>query len=198
MQMLNDTRDSEGPLAEFVALRAELLQLGQYQHQLVALNLTFAGAVLGFVVSRNVIAQVALVVPVVSYLLCMRSVMLSLGIHEIGCYIRDDLDTRVCGGLRWERWLQERGIRGTFFHQTGELLSFPISSGLALAWSFGSTFETRSTEPWRWGVIVLWLLGSLGLAHQLYEGTIGYRSKLIALRKRSMRSAKGNESVSSH
>jgi hypothetical protein len=65
-------KDADGPLAEFVALRDEILQLNQQQNQMLALQLTISGAVFGIAISHAGLADILMIVPVVSYSLCAR------------------------------------------------------------------------------------------------------------------------------
>lgn len=50
---MSDIDDSKGALAEFTALRQEIQQRAQMQHQLLSLQLTLSGAVIGFSLSDS-------------------------------------------------------------------------------------------------------------------------------------------------
>src|SRR4051812_28289738 len=95
---------SEGPLAEFVSLRAEIERRSGEQHTLLTTQLTFAGAVLGFILASPDRILLSLALPSVSYALSARFMANELGIRKLALYIREELDTRIPGGLGWEKW----------------------------------------------------------------------------------------------
>jgi hypothetical protein len=173
----------EGPLAEFVALRGELLQYSQHQNQLFALQLTLAGAVFSFAISQPRLIGVALVVPVASYLLCLRYLTRSRLIHEMARYIQEDLSARVPGGLRWEDWLAKRRkqtVRSGVVMPL--LLTYPGVAILALSWT--ALYPLRQPIAAGVGLSVVWLLGACGAVHQIVliarqygGGILGFASR---------------------
>lgn len=98
----------EGPLAEFTALREEIVGRQRLQWLVFALQLTSGGAVFAFVISTPSRAAMLLIVPVTTYMLCGRFVMHYHAIHRIGSYIGTVLSDRVPGGLHWENWTRQR------------------------------------------------------------------------------------------
>lgn len=95
----------DGPLTEYSSLRAELLQLSQQMSNLFVLHVGAAGSILSVSLTSADKRYVALVLPVVSYLICTRYFYLYQGILTIARYIREELSGRVDGGLAWEGWL---------------------------------------------------------------------------------------------
>jgi hypothetical protein len=93
------TSEAAGPLAEFTALRGELLQMNQQQHQITALQLTLMGAIFGIAISRPNMVGLLMIAPIIGYSLCMLHLTNGLTIFEIARYIRDDLSGRVPGAF---------------------------------------------------------------------------------------------------
>jgi hypothetical protein len=152
---------TEGPLAEFVALRMEIQERVKAQQQMFSLQITLSGAVFGFAISRPGMIALLLIVPFSSYLLCGRLVAQHFGTVRVAEYITDELSGQVPGGLRWEGWLrrQQRSphLLGSALPQ---LLTFVGASVLALAWTIGYVFlrDGVGAAP-RTGLVVLWLFG---------------------------------------
>src|SRR5690242_14680503 len=95
---------SDGPLAEYGALRAEILHWSQQMASLLALHVAVAGAVLSYALAASGRQYVALVLPVLSYLVTVRYQYVYQAILFVGRYIQEELDGRVPGGLGWEAW----------------------------------------------------------------------------------------------
>ena len=102
-----ESNSPDGPLAEFTALRAEILQSLQIQWNSFALQLTATGAIFSFALSSSSRTGLLLILPVVTYALSNYWVNNLTTLERIGRYIRDDLSGRVPGELKWERWLKE-------------------------------------------------------------------------------------------
>jgi hypothetical protein len=98
----------DGALAEFVALREEIVQLTSSQQSIYIFNLAAAGSIASFALSDADRGLSAFLVPPIGYLLAARYYNASLGVHHIGEYIRTELSPRVPGGLGWEAWVQRR------------------------------------------------------------------------------------------
>lgn len=81
-------KGNDGPLAEFVALRAEILQYNQQQNQILALQLTIAEAAFGIAISYPRLAGILMIVPVISYSLCAQYLASGMSIIEIALYSR--------------------------------------------------------------------------------------------------------------
>lgn len=155
-----------GPLAEFVALREEILDRVRAQQQLFALQLTATATLFGFVVSQGEIASVMLIVPFSSYLLCGRLVACHFGTVRVAEYIRDHLSHQVSGGLSWGSWLRGQSTKP---HLLGSLLplmlTFAGPSVLALLATIGFVFgRTEAGLGTRVGFIALWCVGLMATA----------------------------------
>lgn len=157
----------DGPLAEFSSLRQEIDELKRTQFQILALQLTAAGAVFGFVLSVASKSPLLLVLPVSSYLLCGRYVSEHFGTLLAAHYIRAELSPRVPGGLRWEAWLrsdhQFKHVlpRRALVSTLPLLLGFPGTGALALAWSFEPIYMPVDGiwNSGRGGLVAVWLVG---------------------------------------
>jgi hypothetical protein len=97
--------DHQGPLAEFGALRQQILDEGARQQSIFSLQITTAGAVFGFALSGPGRNLFLLVLPITSYLFCARYYLISVRIHLAGRFIREELSGAIPGGLKWEQWL---------------------------------------------------------------------------------------------
>jgi hypothetical protein len=94
-------------LAEFTALRAEVLQMKQIQWAILAFQLGATGVVVKLALSPHRTAWL-LIVPLLSYVLVAQYLRCSDGLDRISAYIRDDLNPRVSGHLQWEEWKYRR------------------------------------------------------------------------------------------
>ena len=98
----------EAALAEFAALRQEILARQAHQHTLLALQVTIGGAVFSFALSAPGRAAALLVVPFTSFMLLGRYVAHYAAIAHLSTYIKSELSPRVAGGLGWEAWFDAR------------------------------------------------------------------------------------------
>jgi hypothetical protein len=162
----------DGPLAEFAALRDEIQERVKGQGQLLSLQITLAGAVFGFAISRPGMTALLLIVPFSSYLLCGRLVALHFGTLRVAKYIKEELSCKVPGGLRWEEWLERTQRRRPHFlgFALPLLLTFVGASVLALAWTVDFVFAGGGMAViQRIGLELLWFvgLGTAGLSTML-------------------------------
>jgi hypothetical protein len=105
LQMNRDTKSidhetsihHETLLAEFAALRAEILQRQNIQWNTFALQLTAAGVVFSFALSNPSHTGFLLILPVVTYALTGRYVSQSIGTEKVGIYIREVLNVKFEG-----------------------------------------------------------------------------------------------------
>ncbi|MGC7103155.1 hypothetical protein ACPZ19_51615 [Amycolatopsis lurida] len=161
--------DHIGPLAEFVALRAEILLRIELQWKLTLALLTTTGAVFGFGFSSPGRMPFLLIVPFSSYVLCTRWVSSKQLIARAGRYILDELDPKVPGGLGYEKWLQQhfrRDISKTRsvlrqLWTSHSIVLFPGLSLLALGavaiWYFQRDIQlSASVVPW---LTAAWIIG---------------------------------------
>ena len=129
-------------LAEFAALRAEILQALSMQWNVVALELTATGVVFSLALSRRNYFLL-LVLPIVSYALGNSYLSSFYSMQRLGSYIREELSPKLPGGLLWEEWhmklpgrqyinlLQKTGLTSAYAPLPA---MFPTISVVALAW----------------------------------------------------------------
>ena len=161
---------SIGPLAEFTALRAEILQNNQNHNHVLTLQLTITGAILGIVVTGPSLNPLTLVIPIVSELLYLRFVTDVIETFQVARYIRENLGPRVPGGLCWEDWSLHQARRQPRLGMTSKLLTFAGASVLGLAWAFDAVFFSSGVDPgMKGGLIGLWALGAVAAVHQIYS-----------------------------
>jgi hypothetical protein len=160
-------KDADGPLAEFAALRDEILQFNQQQNQMLALQLTIAGAVFGIAISHTGLAGVLMIVPVVSYSLCARYLMNALAITEIARYIRDELANRVPGGLGWESWMLSNSRESMTYSLVliPLLVTFPGVSVAALSWALPYIYGQHVAKMI--GLVILWAISAAAAVQQI-------------------------------
>ncbi|GAA3841975.1 hypothetical protein [Streptomyces chiangmaiensis] len=156
---------TEGPLAEFTALRQEIIQRQATQHNVLALQLTISGAVFSFALTGTSRSGFLLIVPVSTYLLCSRFVEDHVGIGQLGRYIREHLSPRIPGGLGWESWVARNparfGIPGLLWIYA-YFVTYPGVAVLALAGAAPTTFAMHHGHRSLGvavGLVVVWLLG---------------------------------------
>ncbi|MFK0157170.1 hypothetical protein ACIQVL_09040 [Streptomyces sp. NPDC090499] len=157
--------DAEGPLAEFAALRQEIIQRQATQHNVLALQLTISGAVFSFALTGTSRSGFLLIVPVSTYMLCSRFVEDHVGIGQLGRYIREHLSPRIPGGLGWESWVIQNparfGIPGLLWIYA-YLVTYPGVALLALGAAAPATFTTDHGQQALGvtvGLVIVWLLG---------------------------------------
>lgn len=146
-------------LAEFSALRDEILQNLSMQWNTFVFQLTTTGIVFSFALTDKSRVGFLLIIPVVSYALGGRFLHGSRAIQEIGIYIRDELSPRVPGGLNWEEWHRKRAYAAPQFAWLSPLpITFPASSLLALAWTAPYIlYSTYISTANRWLLGIIWV-----------------------------------------
>lgn len=85
---------SDGPAAEFVALREEMQERFKAQQTLLSLQLTLVATIFGFAISQRGVATLLLIVPFSSYLLCGRQVAQHFAGQRIAQYTCPDAPPR--------------------------------------------------------------------------------------------------------
>lgn len=118
-------------LAEYASLRAEIDRRSNVQWNALALQITTAGTIAGFAITKVSIVAILLLIPFTSYTLGSRYLLHHFQIKLISRYVRDSLSPRL-PGLHWEVW-KSAEIR----HDTGVLhpvrLAFEGVAVIALA-----------------------------------------------------------------
>jgi hypothetical protein len=162
-------RAFDGPLAEFSALRAEILQYNQQHHQIFTLQLTITGAILSVVLARYSLAPVALVIPLTSYMLYLRFMTYAVEIYAAALYIHSSLSERIPGGLHWENWLRTSGRGISIISKATQLLTYAAPGALGLAWAFRPAFlDSRLSVAHHGVLIVFWSVGLIAVMHMCY------------------------------
>jgi hypothetical protein len=163
----NDGRSAdrtEGPLAEFNALRQEIVTRIPLQQNVFVLQLTTTGAIFGLVLSNWNLVQILYVLPVTSYLFASSHYDLHHVIRQLAGYINEELDRKVPGGLGWEDWVQRENSRASA-HRIRTihpyLLAFPGPAGLAEGILLFRLAHSPSDEPYRWAFWSAWGLGAI-------------------------------------
>ena len=151
--------DREMLLAEFAALRAEILQRMSLQWNIFALQLTAAGVVFSFALSNPSHTGFLLILPIISFALAGRYVSQSLSIQRIGTYIREVLEAK--SELHWEAWTKTRPPRRrTLTWLNPHFLTFPGTAVIALAWVAPYVWTSHNISVGkRVLIIVIWLIG---------------------------------------
>jgi hypothetical protein len=148
---------SEGPLAEFTSLRAEILLRQGFQASLFTFQLTSAAGLFSFALSDASHTPLLLVLPFTSYLLGWRYVLHYLATQNMGAYIADHLSNKVGGGLHWEQWISNepsRVQRRFFVHPVR--MAFPGVAVAAIVWvAVYLAKSIGSTISWTTGVTLL-------------------------------------------
>jgi hypothetical protein len=94
-------------LAEFAALRAEILQTLSQQWLILAFDLTAAGAIFSLAQSSHN-TRILLILPVVTYSLIEQYLKNFKMLMRLGEYINDILSSKVPGYLGWEAWVKPK------------------------------------------------------------------------------------------
>jgi len=153
--------DREMLLAEFAALRAEILQRTSLQWNIFALQLTAAGVVFSFALSNPSHTGFLLILPVISYALASRFVNQRFSIQTLGTYIREVLEVKSEGELQWETW---NGAQPPWGHRifswvNANFLVFPGTAVIALAWVAPYVWESHTSAGRRVLIVIIWLIG---------------------------------------
>lgn len=153
-------RNTEGPLAEYTALRQEVTARLGFMHQLMALQLTITGTITAVSFSASGRSHLLLVLPWTSYLLCGRYISQEYGIDRIGEYNRRHLAYIIPGALGWEKWMVDHPRRFTTLGWRIPLIvAFPGVAIFALALSAKSVFGVRQYSLIAVALIIVWFIG---------------------------------------
>jgi hypothetical protein len=127
-------------LAEFAALRAEILQTLSQQWLILVFDLTAAGAIFSLALSRHN-TGLLLIIPVVTYSLVNQYLGNFKMLLRLGKYIEGNLSEKVDGRLGWEKSLRAQLAprdQNRFQRVLGSLSPLPLIflgiSIVALAW----------------------------------------------------------------
>ena len=146
----SESESFEGALAEFTALRTEILHRMTMRWNIFALQLTASGVIFSFALSAESRIGFLLIIPVISYALSMRYEINQSVTEYIGKYIRDELDQHAHEELRWERhYHSDRESRSVFRTILSALLdpnflTFTGVSVIAIVWVKPSVWNFQS------------------------------------------------------
>jgi hypothetical protein len=157
----NNAVDREMLLAEFAALRAEILQRTSLQWNIFALQLTAAGVVFSFALSSPSHTAFLLILPVITYALTGRYVSQYMAVQKVGIYIREVLEVRAKGELQWESWNRYQPPRVRALNWLNPLLiAFPGPAIIALASVAPYVWTSQNASVGRRVLLVIiWLVG---------------------------------------
>ena len=127
-----------GPLAEFTALRAEILQCLQLQWNIFALQLAVTATLFSFSLSSSSRTEFLLILPFVTYALSGRYLYAYYDVERAAEYIMKDLSDRIPGGLHWETWHRQHrsnAYKSLFGFFAPLPMIFPGTSAVAIAWT---------------------------------------------------------------
>ena len=108
MPQEDDSVSRQINLAEFAALRSEIINRSNLAWNIFALQLTAAGVIFSFALSNPHHTGFLLILPLTSYAFTGRYVSQHLGTQNVGTYIREVLDPKMNGELSWEGWIRGR------------------------------------------------------------------------------------------
>lgn len=107
-------------LAEFTALRNEVLNRIGTRYQILTFTLVIAGTILTLGVRQDVSALVLLIYPILAMFLALEWMHIDFRIGEIGDYIKTNVEKRL-EGIKWETFIHQRRTTKTiarFFRAT--------------------------------------------------------------------------------
>ena len=139
----SESESLEGALAEFAALRAEILHRMTIRWNIFALQLTASGVIFSFALADSSRIGFLLIVPVISYALGTRSRIDQRTSERIACYIRGELNQRAHGVLGWEKFYESfRGRLPALLDPN--VLIFTGVSVTAIVWVTPSVWNHQS------------------------------------------------------
>ena len=150
-------------LAEFAALRAEILSRVNLQWNIFALQLTAAGVIFSFALSNPHHTGFLLILPLTTYAFAGRYLAQHISIQSVGNYIREVLNPKMNGELTWEDWVKGRppplGSR-TINWLNPLIIAFPGIATIALIWVAPYVWESANMSAANRALVVaVWLLG---------------------------------------
>ncbi len=187
MKQSDNSADRETIMAEFTALRAEIVNRSNIQWNVFALQLTASGVVFSFALSNSSHIAILLIIPWITYALTGRYVSQGTGVHELGKYIREVLEVKMNGELHWETWRTIQPVQARALSWLNPLyLVFPGVAVIALAsvapyvWTSSNTSSSKRAL-----IIVIWLIGVLvtALAFQLVARRVSIHKGQILRRR---------------
>jgi len=114
-------------LAEFVALREELIKRQEMRFQLLTFTLIIAGTILSLGTQKEVSVIVLLIYPILAFFLALTLVHIQIGAVEISQYLKEKIEDRFLS-LGWERYIRElqTGKRKSYFAKAKGIPAFGV------------------------------------------------------------------------
>ena len=153
---------SEGPLAEYKALRTEIDANVQIEHTLATFQLTSGGAFFAFVLAHADLTLLLLIIPGVSYLLAARYMRVHYHILHLAEYMANSLSNRVPGGVLWEWWAAENPRAEDKLFVNPTIVAFAGIPTLALVGSLPRIVRDVGAREWSLalvGQMAAWMIG---------------------------------------
>lgn len=152
-----------GPLAEFGAMRTEILARQLVQQNLLTLQLTISGAIFGFALTEPSRNLFLLILPFSAYALSGRYARQHVFVRAIGVFIGEVLSAKLPGGLHWEDWTFSNPRTPRLPRFIDPLyLTFPGAAILALAIVAPSVFRGYAADLWgQLALTALWATGAI-------------------------------------
>lgn len=184
----NNSDDRQAVLAEFTALRAEILQRSSILWNVFALQLAATGAVFSFALSSHSHIGFLLILPVITYALSGRYASQLLGTELIGTYIREVLDVRANKELQWEKWQRSQQLNERSLTRLPLLLVFPGVAVTALVWVAPYVWANHDMSSGQRALITIIWFVDIGLTAWSFKLVVG----IVSRRRRPNLTAKTN------
>jgi hypothetical protein len=169
---------AQAALAEFAALRTEVLQAFSTQWNILALQLTATAVLFSFSLTSHTRTGFLLIVPIVSYILNGRYLRGERLILLASRYIMTEISPRVHGGLNWENWMESRA-KGPYNYILWIAYGpsvFALISMVALAWVGPYVFHASSMPVVDNSILeIIWVLDLLLTLVSIYSIWVVWR-----------------------
>lgn len=179
---------AQAALAEFAALRSEVLQAFSMQWNTIALQLTTTGILVSFSLTSHARTGFLLIVPVISYILNGRYLRSERLILTAATYITNELSPRVPGGLKWEEWLRRRPNPNQYLRWLAH--GPPIFSAIsvtALVWLIPYIFSTGKISEFNHTILIfIWAFDSLLIAVSIYTTRVIFGIRFPVRRRKEV------------
>ncbi len=149
-------RDLTMILAEYQALREEILKRVELRYQLLNILMTAAAGFLAFGSQEQIPSTVLLVYPLMALFLTAGWVHNGHTIEHIAGYLREQME-QVVPGLHWETYVEQRIHRKSPFRQLGTV----ATSGLVLTTQLLAIGLALLKFTWTEIEVVLWVASVL-------------------------------------
>ena len=165
-------------LAEFNALRQEIVDLGARRQTLLLYQMTTSGALFSFALSGKGRTLFLMIIPFITYLCYSRYIMMRVDVSRIAKYIEEELSPRTPDGLNWEVWHKSRHkIDLSMTPVPPTFLAFPGISALALAAALPEMLSRFGSKAVGQAIALapIWIVGAaltLFVAHRVWTYSV--------------------------